>query len=130
MNDMLYLTADEHARFGKLPESLRTRWNTEREELTAYETPEELQMRQKMLEQEYPNLQEFFTSDFPQKELPDEWLLSAFFTLGAVRISMLIESILDNAQRVNDMETIAFLSQIRHMVLESNAEVATSPSPR
>ena len=140
-NLTLYLQANEKELFNALSEKLREGWTTEEETLTSDERPEELTMRYQMARFEDNGLAEFAkgaataktpeefqkaAAEFDFTTLSQEQIAELFFTLGTKIMSKMIEHLLSKVENDEDLEGLAGLTQIRHMLLETNASV---PAP-
>lgn len=126
----LYLTGEERKLFEALSDPLKEGWTVEEERSTAYETAEELAMRQKMASfAEFPQvaalakqveagsaLSALSLHDVPQEVLPE-----LCFTIGAKGLSVLMASLLKEIQGDEDVEGLMGLSLLRHEMLLSNA---------
>ncbi|OIO55353.1 hypothetical protein AUJ46_01520 [Candidatus Peregrinibacteria bacterium CG1_02_54_53] len=128
----LFLTTEEQKVFQALPDKLREGWTMEVERLTAYETVEELAMRQKMASfDEFPQiallakqvsegsaLEKLSLHDVPQEVLPE-----LCFTIGATGLTVLMAKLLSVMQNDEDLEGLMGLSLLRHEMLLSNAAI-------
>ena len=57
--------------------------------------------------------------------LPEKLIATVCFTVGATGLGTFIGQLLTSAKVDEDLKGIAYLSQFRHMLLESNAEVSS-----
>ena len=130
--DTLYLTAHEKELIQSLPAELQVSF--ELEELEAYETEEQLDIRMTMLaERDHLTLHEFldgFRSAMEQEaeidlsfmqRFPNALIPELLFAMGAIGISAIIECVLPDAQTERHIEGVAALSSFRHRILEANA---------
>lgn len=135
----LYLTADEKKRFMALPESAREGWEVSDETQKTYERPEELKMRMLMLDGGSPGMKHLAQKAATVKaagsapdvvralgEIPRDVLLTAFFTMGAAGIQAIVASLLSGSPTDEQMQALSELTQLRHMLLETNVEVPPS----
>ncbi|MFH1444638.1 MAG: hypothetical protein ABIG34_04620 [Candidatus Peregrinibacteria bacterium] len=129
----LYLTTEEQKMFQALSDELKEGWTVEKEQSTAYETREELEMRQKMSSfDEFPqvaSLAKQVTEGSPLEKLslqdvPQEVLPELCFVIGATGLSVLITSLLKEIQSDEDVEGLMGLSLLRHEMLLSNSATA------
>ena len=139
MSDLiLHLRSEEQKVFEDLSEDIRDGWKVEKEELESFERPEELKMRSLMLsvqDEIKPLLEELQNSESMEDaravlssldSLPKSAVLEIFFSIGARGLSVLIHALLSSVRSDEDLGGVAELSQIRHALLESNAEVSSS----
>lgn len=130
----LILTADERKIFDTLPATLKEGWMVEEETGNAYETHEELSMRQRMASfEDFPQLQALAQqvtgnrplAEISLQEVPPEILPEFCFTIGARGLSALIALALRQAKDDEDIEGLAGFTSLRHEMLIAN----TSASP-
>jgi hypothetical protein len=134
MSDMtLYLTRDEETLLKKTSAPVAS-WTIEEEKGTAYEKPDEIALRQKMLEDVdhfrqvhsvlslAKNKHEMIEALRTMRELPQDVFLEMVFALGATFLRGFIESLLTSIHSKDDMESLAIISQLRHSLLEANLE--------
>lgn len=135
----LYLWPGEKQAFDGLPEELKRGWNVEEETLDAFERPEELRMRYQIAKFDDPSLRklvhaareaktpeefEGIAAAFDFSALPRERVAEIFFTLGTKLMGKMILHALLNVGSDEDLEGIAALAHVRHLLLEANAPVA------
>lgn len=119
--------------FEALSDELKEGWTVEEERSTAYETSEELSMRQKMSSfDEFPQvaslakqvadgspLEKLSLQDVPQEVLPE-----LCFVIGATGLSVLVATLLKEMKNDEDVEGLMGLSLLRHEMLLSNSATA------
>ena len=110
-------------------------WKVEPETLESHERSEELEMRYRMASFDDPTLRKLCddvkkakdareiekiaeTLDF--SSLPHAQVAELFFVLGTRVLSAMIRFVLSNADSDEDLEGIAALTEIRHMLFEAN----------
>lgn len=135
----LHLTADEQKIFDALPATLKEGWTVEKEASAAYERPEELLMRYRMASFHNPACQaiaekakgaktaqdiERIAASFDPSALSLPELSELLFTLGTKWLSHMLRYLLAHTSSDEDIEGIATLSHIRHMLFEANASVS------
>ena len=131
----LKLRPNEKAIFDKLSDELKDGWQIEDEKLEAEETIEELKMRHDMFRgsetctkildamsgvKDEEALKKA-ASEMDFSSLAQEDAAELFFTLGTAAISAIIFGALEDADSDDDLEGIASLTEIRHMLFESNS---------
>ena len=140
MADMtLHLRKEEAKIFHGLPKDLQDGWKVGEEKGTSDERPEELMMRYQMVSFSDPKLQkligaaraaqtpeafEKIASGFDFSALSHEEMAEVFFTLGTRLLGKIIQTHLQEVKNDEDLQGIAALSEIRHLLLEANASVA------
>ena len=134
MDKTFYIVAEELA---LLPPEVKKAWRSrmQKESLTAYETPEQIDARMSSASYEkYPALQQQingYVAAFKRGEspvvtftdFPEEAVDTFLFSIGASGISMLIDLYLRQQsvlESPNMMESVAALSRARHKILEKN----------
>ncbi|MBT3834856.1 hypothetical protein HOF56_01260 [Candidatus Peribacteria bacterium] len=133
----LKLRPNEKAIFDKLSDELKDGWQIEDEKLEAEETIEELKMRHDMFRgsetckkildamsgvKDEEALKKA-ASEMDFSSLAQEDAAELFFTLGTTAISAIIFGALEAADSDDDLEGIASLTEIRHMLFESNSSI-------
>ncbi len=131
----LRLRQAEQKIFQKLPDALRDGWNVESETLTSEERPEELRMRREITSFDDPKLQKIIdaarTAKTPEEfertaksldltTLPQDDAAELFFVLGTALMGVIVTHLLTAATKDEDLEGIAALTEIRHLLLETN----------
>ena len=137
-NDTTFYIVDEE--LALLPAHIRTKWanRLQKETLTAYETPEQIDARMKSVNYaQYPNLKKKIdlyageikagrTPEMSFEDFPEEALGSFLYSIGASGISFYIHVYLsdkDLCESEELLEAVAALSRTRHRILEKNAAV-------
>ena len=129
----LHLTTDERRAFDALPAALREGWETVEETGTAYESDEALRIRAYMSSLgDLPHVKAILdearagriTDLSGLQDIPERHQKELFFTIGATGLSFIIAGSLKTATTDDDIEGIAWLSKIRHELLENNASIA------
>jgi hypothetical protein len=138
-SSVLYLRREEKTVFDALRDALKNGWSVEDEPLTSDERPEELRMRYQMAKFEDADLQnlvqlaqesrtpeefEKTALKFDFAKLPQEQIAEVFFMLGTKLMGKIISYGLQEASSDEDIEGIAALSNVRHLLLEANASVS------
>ena len=129
----LYLTKSEQATFQKLPDSVCEGWNVEPETGTAYENEAVLKMRARMANfDDFPGAKHVVKMASNAKKFDAEMLkgiepqalYELCFTLGAVGITAMIQTILGDAKTDKDLYGIASFSLLRHELLATNSSIS------
>ncbi len=132
---VLHLRPNERKVFEGLSDSIQEEWKVDEETLESYERSEELEMRYRMASFDDPALQTLCeevkrakdardiekiagTVDF--SSLPHAQVAELFFILGTRVLSAMIRFTLERAESDEDLEGIAALTEIRHMLFEAN----------
>ncbi len=135
MTTTLYLTANEQKWFDKFPESLKEGWAVAEETVHAYETEEDLKIRQRLTRfNTYPPTKKIIdqvNAGTPVEKvdltgIPDEMFPTIMFTIGATGIAALMSVLLMQATKDEDIKALAQLSVIRHSLLEANASTPSA----
>jgi hypothetical protein len=136
---VVHLRPEEREVFEGLSDELKDGWQVEEETLNANERPEELEMRYRMASLSDEACKKFCESakeaksteeilkaaeQFDMSALPQHEAAELFFTLGTKVLSAMILYLLQNTNADEDMEGVAGLTEIRHMLFESNASIA------
>lgn len=124
----LYLVREEILLFEKLPDALKNNWKPVIETIDAYETEAEITRRMKDSRFEMPGLEGFIkgggTKDGPQfdfSKVSEPAWAEYFYTIGASGTSALIQLSLQSPGLTDEqMDSIAAMSAIRHVILEEN----------
>jgi len=125
----LHLTDGEQKVFAALPEKLKEGWEVQEERSSAYESAEELSMRQQMVSfVEFPQVAALAKqveagsalSTLSLHDVPQEVLPELCFTIGAKGLSVLMASLLKEIRSDEDVEGLMGLSLLRHEMLLSN----------
>ncbi|HRH93375.1 MAG TPA: hypothetical protein PKV72_02475 [Candidatus Peribacteria bacterium] len=123
----LYLVREEILLFEKLPEALKSNWKPVIETIDAYESEAEITRRMKDSRFELPGLEAFIKSggkDGPQfdfSKVSEPAWAEYFYTIGASGTSALIQLSLQSPGLTDEqMDSIAAMSAIRHVILEEN----------
>lgn len=135
----LLLYPAERKVFDGLPADLRDGWTVEEEMLTSKERPEELKMRalmfhdkslQPILEQakNVKTAEEIEEVMLALQKLPPLVQFKALFTLGIEGLSSILHWLLEHARSDQELQGMMELSRVRHLLLETNAEVTSSTS--
>lgn len=135
---VLHLRAEEKTLFDGLPDGLKDGWKVEEEKLENDERPEELDMRYRIARFDNPVVKDAVDSARKAKtpeefektassldisEFPPDLVAEFFFTIGTKLTGAIISYFLSQAKSDEDIEGIAGLTEIRHMLLEANASV-------
>ncbi|MBP9750860.1 MAG: hypothetical protein KBC95_03365 [Candidatus Peribacteraceae bacterium] len=133
MDDTLFLTPDEQARFGTLPEALRQGRLVETESSTAFESDEQLEIRRQLASfKDDPTtvaLADAIAAGKPAAEwpeVPQSVLPELYFTIGARGVTAMIGALLGEMADGEDVDLLAALSFIRHELFGTNEAI---PSP-
>jgi len=133
----LFLTAAESTLFQSLSTELKEGWSVENEKGGAEETPEELDLRHQMVSLTDGGFRTFIDAlkeakspgDFDQaaskiraEDLSPDVLAEMFFTLGTKVTSAFVEYLLTKIETDEDIEGLAGITQMRHMLYEVNSQ--------
>ncbi len=140
----LQLTKAEMTLFQALPESVRNGWKTEEELLTFEDTPSRRSMRMSVIKLTDPRLLRLRTqvSELQQKpqdakklmddmdfsDVNDDDLLQLFYAMGPDVLTFMIVQLLQPTANDEDVQMVASLSMIRHLILFAFVEAYSSPS--
>ena len=129
----LILRAAEQELAEKLPDSLKDTYLIEEESLTSYERPTDLVVRMRLVASDsHPEVRDVVLGmlDTLQKggeiqpdvldAIPHESLPIVYFGMGALGLCALIEALIPSIETQEDLEGIAALTKVRHLLLESN----------
>lgn len=130
--------------FQALPESVRNGWKTEEELLTFEDTPSRRSMRMSVIKLTDPRLLRLRTqvSELQQKpqdakklmddmdfsDVNDDDLLQLFYAMGPDVLTFMIVQLLQPTANDEDVQMVASLSMIRHLILFAFVEAYSSPS--
>ena len=131
----LYLTADERKAYDALSDDLKEGWTVEEEGLDCYESDRQLRMRAHMADfSMYPEVESIVNqvtgdgepapvsldgiSPDVQKEL--------YFMIGARGVKILVTLLFKELKNDDDIEALAFLTTVRHELLETNSKAVFS----
>ncbi|PIQ76602.1 hypothetical protein COU78_02750 [Candidatus Peregrinibacteria bacterium CG10_big_fil_rev_8_21_14_0_10_49_24] len=119
-----------------LPEDLTSRYTQEAEEGAQYESYRELIVRMRLVASDaHPEVRELVLTILEVlqrgKELdphilsavPHESLPVVYFGMGALGLSALIETVLPSVRTQSELDGVAGLTKIRHLLLEANSSV-------
>jgi hypothetical protein len=135
MGQTLYLTDKEQKLFEALSSDIQEGWSVEQETQTSYESPAALDMRVQISSwKDDPLVQDIVKSVEADKkpenatlpELSEEQLADFFFTIGAVGQTLFIVALLQDAKDDDDLQGVAHLTQMRHQMLKTNADISYS----
>jgi hypothetical protein len=136
MASLLHLRREEQSLFDALPDALKDGWKVKEETLSSFERPEELDMRYRMASFDHPACQELvgkvknmkdasdiekIVSEFDISSLSQVEMAELFFTLGTRVLSAMIRYTLQRTESDEDLEGIAALTEVRHMLFEANS---------
>lgn len=132
----LYLRACEQELVGNLPSDLAELLPIEEEASMEYETHTELVVRMRLVASDaHPEVRELVLNILETLQqgrdldplllntVPHESLPVVYFGMGALGLSALIEVLIPSVKTQSDLEGIAGLSKIRHLLLEANSSV-------
>ena len=132
----LYLRAYEQELLEKLPADVASVCVVEEEGLAAYETPTELVVRMRLVASDvHPEVREFVLGILEKLQkgedldpkifatLPHESLPIVYFGMGAIGLCALVEALFPEVKTGEDLEGLAGLTKMRHLLLEANASV-------
>lgn len=132
----LYLRPCEQEILENLPQDLISSYLVEEEALTQYETPTELVVRMRLVASDtHPEVRELVLTILEVLQqgkpldpsilstVPHESLPVVYFGMGALGLSALIETVLPSVRQQSQLDGIAGLSKIRHLLLEANSSV-------
>jgi hypothetical protein len=133
MDDTLFLTLDEAARFNHLPAELRQHSVIDLETLNHLETDEQLEIRRQLASFKNDPSTVAFANAIAASQPVSTWpevsaavLPELYFTVGARGVTAMIGALLEEMRDAEDVDFLAALSFIRHELLGTNA--ATEPS--
>jgi hypothetical protein len=133
MDDTLFLTPNEQARFGTLPEALRQGRNVEAEASTAYESDEQLEIRRQLASFKDDPATVALAAAIAEGKPASEWpevpksvLPELYFTIGARGVTAMIGALLNEIADGEDVDLLAALSYIRHELLGTNESTPSS----
>lgn len=133
----LYLTADEKRFFASMKPELTGGWQVEQEALEFTDTPERRKLRFELLRLSDPSLKQakerivaakseaefqqlLKTLDFSQ--IGNHDFSRLLFALGPDALSLVVQDVMGNAATKDDVELVAALAGLRHLMLESLVE--------
>lgn len=131
----LYLLPAEEKLMSALPADISAGWTVEKEGAVTMETADELNLRYRIANFTDPNAKalaesmkhavspteiEKLLQTFDMQKLPQDQLAELFFTLGTKVTGWMVLYVLSNAKDQEDMEGVAGLTLIRHMLIEAN----------
>lgn len=134
----LYVTSEEKELFQALPDSVTSAWDgdIEVETLESYESSSELIVRMRLVTSDgHPEVREFVFNTLEKlqnggelhanvlDDVPSESLPVVFFGIGAIGLAAIIEMTLHKVQDADDLDGLAALSLVRHIILQTNASV-------
>ena len=132
----LQLRPEERKIFEGLSDGLRDGWQVTEEILSAFERAEELEMRYRMASFDHPACQalvdgvkkaknaaeiEKVVSQFDIAALSQVQMAELFFTLGTRVLSAMVRYALQRAESDEDLEGVAALTEVRHMLFQVNS---------
>lgn len=135
----LHLTADERKLFDALPEKLKEGWEVREEKMKCNDSAEQRVLRAMFLRLEHPlfrelqkkakecaNEQEFMNLctkiDITKVSYSD--LAELFFVLGPEQMSHVVSRLFREADSDDDLNSVAALTVLRHVLLESYQSVS------
>ncbi|OGJ72007.1 hypothetical protein A2454_05430 [Candidatus Peribacteria bacterium RIFOXYC2_FULL_55_14] len=130
----LYLRPSERELLEKLPSALAGACAVEDEELTSFESTSELVVRMRLVASDaHPEVRDFVLGVLHDLQrgkeinpkalarLPHESLPVVYFGMGALGLCALIEVLFPSVRSREDLEGLAGLTKVRHLLLEANA---------
>jgi hypothetical protein len=136
---VLHLRPEERKIFNSFTDTLKDGWKVEEENRTYEDTAEHRQMRLSLLRVRDPKLLTFLTEAQKEKSpaalaelvhatdlagVAESDLAELFFALGPATLSMIIEKLLREAKKDEDLADIAALTEIRHSLLSSMMSIS------
>lgn len=132
----LYLRTPEQELLEKLSPDMKGACDVEEETLTSYERPTDLVVRMRLVASDtHPEVRDFVLHMIEALQrgediepnaldgLPQESLPIVYFGMGALGLCALIEVLLPVAESPEDLEGLAGLTKVRHLLLEANASI-------
>ena len=131
MSNVIHLTAAERKLFEKIDSSLTAEWNVKDAVITYEETPEKRVARLRLLKVQSPDLRrmqlhamkaeseeklESIISSIDVDSLGREDFKEVFYALGPDMISRMLEEHLPKSQAAEDIEGLAGIAMIRHLL--------------
>ena len=133
MYTTIFLTTEEKEGFNSLADELKGDWEVQDEAINYKESAEKQRMRCKLMKLSDPALQKAFdevqnlkegdqeafnkwAGSLDLSELNDEDMNEIFYALGPVSISNMIKQMLTAAKEADDVEYVAAISAIRHVM--------------
>ncbi len=133
MYTTIFLNTEEKEAFNSLSDDLKGDWEVQDEIIEYEESADKQRMRCKLMKLSDPALQKAFdevqnlkegdqeafnnwVSSLSLSELNDDDMNEIFYALGPVSISNMIKQMLAEAKEADDVEYVAAISAIRHVM--------------